>query len=144
MRHKDQGSKDFTRVCEMCGTAWLLPKEWATEKAPNERQVKGMQRATKFAIGHRREKYSMQAATLQSSQDRVLTSSRCPSCGSTSFKQYKPGDAPAGIVTTPQAPQMGQGTSSVADEIAKLVQLRDAGALADEEFASQKAKLLNG
>ena len=31
---------------------------------------------------------------------------------------------------------------SVADELAKLVQLRDAGALTDEEFAAQKAKLL--
>jgi hypothetical protein len=32
--------------------------------------------------------------------------------------------------------------ASVADELAKLVQLRDAGALTDEEFAAQKAKLL--
>jgi Short C-terminal domain len=31
---------------------------------------------------------------------------------------------------------------SAADELAKLVQLRDAGALTDEEFAAQKAKLL--
>ena len=30
----------------------------------------------------------------------------------------------------------------VADELAKLVQLRDGGALTDEEFAAQKAKLL--
>jgi len=30
----------------------------------------------------------------------------------------------------------------VADELAKLVQLREAGALTDEEFAAQKAKLL--
>jgi hypothetical protein len=32
--------------------------------------------------------------------------------------------------------------ASVADELAKLVQLREAGALTDEEFAAQKAKLL--
>jgi Short C-terminal domain len=30
----------------------------------------------------------------------------------------------------------------VADELAKLVQLRDAGALTNEEFAAQKARLL--
>lgn len=34
------------------------------------------------------------------------------------------------------------GTSSAADEIKKLADLKAAGALTDEEFASQKAKLL--
>jgi predicted RNA-binding Zn-ribbon protein involved in translation (DUF1610 family) len=34
------------------------------------------------------------------------------------------------------------GKASVADELAKLAQLRDSGALSDEEFATQKAKLL--
>ena len=33
--------------------------------------------------------------------------------------------------------------SSVADEIAKLVSLRDVGALTDEEFATAKARLLS-
>lgn len=133
-------SEDFTRVCDACGTAWLLPKEWATEKAPNARQVKGMQRATRFAIGKQRERYSMQAATLQASQDRVLASARCPSCGSTSFKQYKPGQAPAGVApgVAPSPPP----AASVADELAKLLQLRDAGALTEDEFTAQKAKLL--
>jgi hypothetical protein len=32
--------------------------------------------------------------------------------------------------------------ASVADELAKLAKLRDAGALTDDEFAAQKAKLL--
>ncbi len=43
-----------------------------------------------------------------------------------------------------QAVQTGQGGGalSVADELAKLAQLRDQGILADEEFAAQKAKLL--
>jgi len=35
-------------------------------------------------------------------------------------------------------------SGSTADEIAKLKKLHDEGALTDEEFASQKAKLLNG
>lgn len=35
-----------------------------------------------------------------------------------------------------------QGPDLVADEIMKLVKLRDVGALTDEEFASQKARLL--
>jgi hypothetical protein len=34
------------------------------------------------------------------------------------------------------------GTSSVADELTKLAQLRDTGVLSDDEFAAQKAKLL--
>jgi hypothetical protein len=25
--------KDYTRICNGCGERWLLPKEWATEKA---------------------------------------------------------------------------------------------------------------
>jgi len=45
------------------------------------------------------------------------------------------GSTPSSAATVP-AP------ASVADELAKLVQLRDAGALTDEEFAAQKAKLL--
>ena len=36
----------------------------------------------------------------------------------------------------------GKATSSVADEIAKLVKLRDAGELTQAEFKAQKAKLL--
>jgi hypothetical protein len=36
----------------------------------------------------------------------------------------------------------GTGTSTV-DQLAKLSSLRDSGALTDEEFAAQKAKLLN-
>ena len=43
---------------------------------------------------------------------------------------------PAAGLPRPTAP------ASVADELVKLVQLRDAGALTDEEFAAQKAKLL--
>jgi hypothetical protein len=44
--------------------------------------------------------------------------------------------SPAAPAPSPTAPV------SVADELAKLVQLRDSGALTDEEFAAQKAKLL--
>ena len=33
---------------------------------------------------------------------------------------------------------------SVADELAKLAQLRDAGVLDDDEFAAQKKRLLGG
>lgn len=140
------GSKDYTRVCESCGVAWLLPKEWAEEKAPRASQVKSMQRATRFAIGRQRERYSMQAAALQSSQDHVLSNTRCPSCGSTSYKQYKPGKAPESLVVTPRGgPSAAQPTTSTAaDELAKLMQLHEAGGLTDDEFAAMKAKLIDG
>lgn len=39
-------------------------------------------------------------------------------------------------------PSNGGGRVSVADELEKLARLRDSGVLSDEEFASQKAKLL--
>ena len=42
------------------------------------------------------------------------------------------------VQTSPVAPA----TASVADELAKLAQLRDSGILTDEEFAAQKARLL--
>ena len=43
----------------------------------------------------------------------------------------------------PQEPARPQATAiSVADELAKLAQLRSAGVLTDEEFAAQKANLL--
>lgn len=43
--------------------------------------------------------------------------------------------------TRPAAPQ-GGASASIADELAKLGQLRDAGVLSAEEFAQAKAKLL--
>lgn len=42
----------------------------------------------------------------------------------------------------PAATPSSAAPASVADELAKLVQLRDSGALTDEEFTAQKAKLL--
>jgi len=36
-----------------------------------------------------------------------------------------------------------QGTSSIADELAKLVTLKEQGVLSDEEFSKQKSKLLS-
>jgi hypothetical protein len=49
-----------------------------------------------------------------------------------------------GVPPAPAAPASPPtpASASVADELAKLVQLRDAGALTDEEFAAQKARLL--
>jgi Short C-terminal domain len=49
--------------------------------------------------------------------------------------------APAAASAAPAAPAE-PAPALVADELAKLVQLRDAGALTDEEFAAQKARLL--
>jgi hypothetical protein len=45
-------------------------------------------------------------------------------------------------VTEGQAARAAPSSPVVADELAKLAQLRDAGVLTEEEFASQKAKLL--
>jgi hypothetical protein len=41
------------------------------------------------------------------------------------------------------APAAGAGAGDLADQIRKLVALRDEGLLTDEEFAAQKARLLN-
>ena len=46
-----------------------------------------------------------------------------------------------GANARPQAPPSA-GTVSVADELAKLAQLRDAGVLSADEFEAQKARLL--
>jgi hypothetical protein len=51
------------------------------------------------------------------------------------------GGAPA-PPPAPAAAPAAPAPALVADELAKLVQLRDAGALTDEEFAAQKARLL--
>lgn len=51
------------------------------------------------------------------------------------------GGAPASPVP-PAVPAPAPPPASVADELAKLVQLRDVGALTEEEFAAQKARLL--
>jgi len=44
--------------------------------------------------------------------------------------------------TAPDVTPSAVAPATVADELAKLVQLRDSGALTNEEFAAQKAKLL--
>ena len=95
------GSKDYTRICKRCGTARLLPKEYAKDKGPSARQVAGMQRATKYAMGHQREKYSMQTAALQSHQDRFLANATCPNCGSTDYDQYAPGEEVSAGIAAP-------------------------------------------
>lgn len=86
--------KDYIRVCDSCGTSWLLPKEWATERAPRAFYVRSLQRSAKFGPRRRRTRYAVQAAAMQGTQDRVLTNGRCPACGSSAFRQYKPGQAP--------------------------------------------------
>lgn len=97
---------DYTRVCRKCGTSRLLPEAMAKDKGPADRQVAGMQRATKFAVGRQREKYSMQASALQSHQDRVIQYATCPQCGSTEYDQFKPGEEPPAsspVLPTPAA-----------------------------------------
>jgi hypothetical protein len=91
-------SKDYTRICDKCGARWFLPKQWATEKAPKDYKVRQSQRATKWAVGRQRERYSTQALALSSQQDRVLSNAQCPNCGSSDYTQYKPGEEP-GTVT---------------------------------------------
>jgi hypothetical protein len=53
-----------------------------------------MQRATRFAVGRQRVRYSTQATALQTHQERVLRNAMCPSCGSSEYSQYPPGAAP--------------------------------------------------
>jgi hypothetical protein len=59
------------------------------------------------------------------------------------------GDAAAGPAPSARSPRGnrgggGVGAGSTADEIEKLVKLRDGGALTDVEFAALKAKLIHG
>jgi Protein of unknown function (DUF2510) len=108
------GSTDYTRVCKRCGTARLLPKAYAKDKGPSARQVAGLQRATKFAMGKQREKYSMQSSALQSHQDRFIANATCPNCGSTDYDQYGPGDEiPAGIAEPVDLPPPLRNTPDV-------------------------------
>jgi len=46
-------------------------------------------------------------------------------------------------VAAPSVPAASPSTASTADEIAKLVTLRDSGAITDEEFTAYKANLMN-
>lgn len=75
-------------------------------------------------------KYGVQP--LQTSLTPVFTRMRLASTAS-------PPPAPPSV--TPGAPAL-PGTASIADELAKLAQLRDIGVLSDEEFQSAKARLL--
>jgi len=62
--------------------------------------------------------------------------------------QWHPPERHANYVAPPPAPKPAVGrvasapSTSVADELAKLLDLKNAGALTDDEFAAQKAKLL--
>lgn len=56
-------------------------------------------------------------------------------------QQWKDKQQPISRATTP--PPTQQETSSVADELTKLVILKDKGVLSDEEFERQKQKILS-
>jgi ribosomal protein S27AE len=99
MEMKNGGMTDYTRVCKRCGDQWLLLEVYAKDKGPSARQRASMQKARKFALGRQRERHSMQAAALQSQQDRFVTNATCPQCGSTDFDQYGPGEAPTSTLT---------------------------------------------
>jgi ribosomal protein S27AE len=92
-----KSSKDYTRVCKRCGTARLIPEAYVKDKPPRASQVSSMQRASRFAVGKQRERYSIQASSLAGQQDRYLTNATCPNCGSTEFDQYAPGKEPPGV-----------------------------------------------
>lgn len=90
-KKKSGESQDYTRVCAKCGTQRYLPKEWAMEKAPREGKVNRMNRASRIDVSGA-SGISMTAMSLSSQRDRVLTNARCPSCGSSDYTQYAPGD----------------------------------------------------
>lgn len=58
------------------------------------------------------------------------------------FIHYATPPAAAAPAPAPAAPAPATSPVSIADELKKLGELRDAGVLTDEEFAAQKAKLL--
>jgi hypothetical protein len=114
MAKKSAGLRDYTRVCRKCGTSRLLPEAAAKDKGPNQRQVASMQRATKYAIGRQREKYSMQTSALQDHQAKFIEYATCPSCGSAEFDQYGPDEVVPESTATPAAAVDSMPASSLA------------------------------
>lgn len=58
-------------------------------------------------------------------------------------QQQAPQQPAAPMPAAPAAPSGGMSQSAI-DELKQLGQLHDQGVLTDEEFAAQKAKILNG
>jgi len=56
------------------------------------------------------------------------------------YEQYQQQAAPAAV----PAPAPAGGEESLIDQLKQLGELKDQGVLTEEEFAAQKAKLLNG
>jgi hypothetical protein len=83
--------KDYTRVCNRCGGRWLLPKAFATESARSPGHVKALERNARLMPGRGG---GPQAAAARSLLDRVMANAQCPHCGSSDYRQYKPGKEP--------------------------------------------------
>lgn len=89
-RDKSKGTGDYsdvTRVCNKCGNTRFLPRAWAQTKAPRP--------APSMIVGigrHRRSELAM--IHMKEAQERELfhKNAMCPSCGSSQYTQYKPGE----------------------------------------------------
>ena len=83
--------KDYTRICNRCGGRWLLPKTLATESARSPGHVKALERNARL-MPVRGDPAG--AAAARSLLNRVMANAQCPHCGSSDYRQYKPGKEP--------------------------------------------------
>jgi Short C-terminal domain len=115
------------------GTSLLLPGKRRDTNMIPIRQIQGVtthRAGMRFTV--------VKVATGADTVEFHVTKAQAEEAKATITSLMLGGTAPP---VTPAAPGSAP-PASVADELAKLVQLRDSGALTDEEFAAQKAKLL--
>lgn len=124
----------FTKKCKACGHVMSLHGQDAAP-APRQSAAEVRDEAEQTAIGH-------VDAYLRGEYPKWRLTGRELLLLRKANRDQAPGNAGvAGVFPPPPAAAPPSG--SVADELRKLAELRDAGVLSDVEFAEQKARLLS-
>lgn len=80
------GKKELQRTCDRDGTVWFVPLELA--KPPSKQAIRAA-KVGSFGIGRANVQQNLRAGRLQAERQSSVDASRCPQCGSTSYREVK-------------------------------------------------------
>lgn len=84
--------EEMQRTCKRDGTVWYVPLKEARERRDNAALRSGirMQAAgSRISLFGQSSAAELQLANLEAKEARIASNSRCPTCGSTSFREKK-------------------------------------------------------
>lgn len=83
---------EMERTCKRDSTVWYVSVKQAKEKAPGRFEMAAANTRAlgdRVSMSHKHVSGELHVANLEQRAERVRSSSQCPTCGSTSFRQRK-------------------------------------------------------